>query len=73
MTVDYMKTFMVSVKDADENTPFIAIPMQPWGTTGKLRVPLMRNHQNLRINYQWKGFITSLHFQGTLMDRNQRA
>lgn len=73
LTVDYLRTLKASVDNVDDQEPLVRLRRTPFPITGKLRIPLHRRHDKLTLRMSWQGFITSLHYQGSLMDRNQRA
>lgn len=73
LTIDYLKTYQAHVENVDEREALVRLSRTPLPTTGKMRIPLHRRHDKLTLQMAWLGFITSLHYQGSLMDRNTRA
>lgn len=73
LTFDHLRTFQATVDNLDDGTPLLKVRRSPVRTTGKFRIPLHRRHDRLTLKWSWYGFITSMHLQGTLLDRSQRA
>lgn len=73
MTVDYLRTYQATMDNLDDTEPLVRMRRNPVPITGKLRIPLHRRHDRLTLTMRWVGFITTMHLQGSLMDRSQRA
>jgi hypothetical protein len=73
LTLDYLRTFQGRVDNLDDSTPLIRMTRTPLPMTGKIRTPLHRRHDRLTLRLKWQGFLTTVHLQGSLSDRSQRA
>ena len=73
LTLDYLRTYQGKLDNLDDSTPLIRLKRSPYPMTGKIRTPLHRRHDRLTLKLQWQGFLTTVHLQGSLSDRSQRA
>jgi hypothetical protein len=73
LTLDHLRSYKGRVENVDDQVTLVNLRRQPLSTTGKIRIPLHRRHDRLTLRLSWYGFLTSLHLQGSIMDRSQRV